>query len=57
MISPNRTEVMWFALGLVWFVLVGPLLIGLLMQLGLWPKLSFWIAFIYVLIWILLNKF
>ncbi|WP_322800339.1 hypothetical protein [Thermoflexus sp.] len=54
MISPNRTEVMWFALGLVWFVLVGPLLIGLLMQLGLWPKLSFWIAFIYVLIWILL---
>ena len=54
MIAPNRTEVMWIALGFVWFLLVGPVLIWLSMQLGLWPKMSFWIAFIYVLIWILL---
>jgi hypothetical protein len=41
MISPNRTEMMWLALGLVWFFLVSPLLMVLSMQLGLWPKMSF----------------
>jgi len=46
MISPNRTEMMWLALGLVWFFLVSPLLMVLSMQLGLWPKMSFWIVLI-----------
>jgi len=55
MISPNRTEMMWFALGLVWFFLVSPLLIVLSMRLGLWPKMSFWIVLICFLIWVLLT--
>jgi hypothetical protein len=46
---------MWFALGLVWFFLVSPLLIVLSMRLGLWPKMSFWIVLICFLIWVLLT--
>jgi len=55
MISPNRTEMMWLALGLVWFFLVSPLLMVLSMQLGLWPKMSFWIVLICFLVWVLLT--
>jgi hypothetical protein len=55
MISPNRTELMWLALGLAWFFLAGPLLIALSMRLGLWPRLSFWIVLICFLVWVVLT--
>jgi len=47
---------MWLALGLVWFFLVSPLLMVLSMQLGLWPKMSFWIVLICFLVWVLLTR-
>jgi hypothetical protein len=55
MISPNRTEMTWFALGLVWFFLVSPLLIVLSMRFGLWPQMSFWIVLTCFLVWVLLT--
>jgi hypothetical protein len=55
MISPNRTELIWLALGLVWFFLASPLLIALSMWLGLWPQMSFWIALICFLVWVVLT--
>jgi len=47
MISPNRQEIMWFALAMAWF-LVGPLWIWLTMEIGLWERARFWLALIYV---------
>jgi hypothetical protein len=55
MISPNRTELMWLALGLAWFFLASPFLIVLSMRLGLWPQMSFWIVLACFLIWVLLS--
>jgi hypothetical protein len=55
MISPNRTELMWLALGLAWFFLASPLLIALSMRLGLWPQMSFWIVLICFLVWVVLT--
>ena len=55
MISPNRTEMIWLALGLAWFFLASPLLIVLSMRLGLWPRLSFWIVLVCFLAWVLLT--
>jgi hypothetical protein len=55
MISPNRTELMWLALGLAWFFLASPLLIALSMWLGLWPQMSFWIVLVCFLVWVVLT--
>jgi len=55
MIPPNRTELMWLALGLAWFFLASPLLIALSMRLGLWPQMSFWISLVCFLVWVALT--
>jgi hypothetical protein len=51
----RKEEMIWLALGLVWFFLVSPLLIVFSMWLGLWPQMSFWIVLVCFLIWVLLT--
>jgi hypothetical protein len=51
----RKEEMMWLALGLVWFFLASPLLIVFSMWLGLWPQMSFWIVLVCFLIWVLLT--
>jgi hypothetical protein len=51
----RKEEMMWLALGLVWFFLATPLLIVFSMRLGLWPQMAFWIVVVCFLIWVLLS--
>jgi hypothetical protein len=51
----RKEEMIWLALGLVWFFLVSPLLIVFSMWLGLWPQMSFWIVLVCFLVWVLLT--